>query len=776
MKHELLAPAGSLDALKAAIAAGADAIYLGAASHGARASVGFDDETLQAAIKLAHLYGRRVYVTVNTLVKPNEMEGVRNLLARLVLLRADAVIVQDLGLVRLIKREFPGLCVHASTQMSIHNAAGARFLKKLGVSRVVLARECGLEDIQLTAGTGIETEVFVHGAMCVSVSGQCQFSSQIGGRSGDRGECAPPCRLQYTYKDKSGALLSMHDMNTLAHLPDLIQAGVGSFKIEGRLKRPEYVFIVTAIYRKALDRAIKGLPLGDLAEEEKALAQIFSRGFTAGHIASEQDSSLIGHERVSHLGIPHGQILSFQQRDGFVLAQARMNLPLNNGDGLQIRGREDIDLIYSGPPIPMCQVATLRLRQAPVIGERVYRLQDEDQLEAARRQAQIMPALPIQAELTLNVGAPARLCVDAGKTSVTVEGADVQPAMKQPLDRESARKQIQKTGDTPFVLNGFSYINDQPAFLPNAALNALRREALEQLEQAVVAAHALQETAPAAMNLEDVERTAGQVQKLYGIINIGDDEKAYRNAGLEQVIYYSENYRQGQLEGILGQIAPGSVLLLPRQIRDLDLQRVVQLANDRNIYLMADNISQLGLENSGITLCGEGIPVWNEGTLQMLARKGIKTAVLSRELSANEIEQLPKDIIELVLPVYGRNQLMQLNHCPERTRLGLSKSKTGCTLCQRGQGLKGQAMVDRYNCAYPLSPTRFDHSCLIDLHHNKAQHLSTLAPAMSWLMDLRLTEKEEALDIIRHYDALRQGRPIEPNIQAEPGRFLVGVE
>lgn len=222
MKPEILAPAGSMEALRAALAAGADAVYLGASLFGARVNAGFDDQALQAAVNLAHLHGRRIYVTVNTLLKQNELQDVRRLLRRLVELRVDALIVQDLGLTRLIKAEFPGLCVHGSTQMSVHNAFGARVLQDLGISRVVLARECSLTDIRAVADTGIETEIFVHGAMCVSVSGQCLLSSQIGGRSGNRGRCAQPCRLQYTYKQHTGALLSMRDMNTLEHIPTLL--------------------------------------------------------------------------------------------------------------------------------------------------------------------------------------------------------------------------------------------------------------------------------------------------------------------------------------------------------------------------------------------------------------------------------------------------------------------------------------------------------------------------------------------------------------------------
>ena len=203
---ELLAPAGSYEAAMAALCNGADAIYLGAAAFGARASAGFSQQELKQVIDLYHFYGRRVYVTVNTLVKQREMDGVRDTLRMLSDLRADAVLVQDLGVLSLIAREFPHLCVHASTQMALHNAAGARLARSLGMRRVVLARECTLDAIRAVADTGVETEVFVHGAQCVCVSGQCRYSGLIGGRSGNRGRCAQPCRLDFKSHGRGYAL------------------------------------------------------------------------------------------------------------------------------------------------------------------------------------------------------------------------------------------------------------------------------------------------------------------------------------------------------------------------------------------------------------------------------------------------------------------------------------------------------------------------------------------------------------------------------------------
>lgn len=255
-KVELLAPAGNFDALKGAIKAGADAVYLGGELYGARAYAdNFTQDEICTGIHLAHVFGRKIYLTVNTLVKEKELDGLYNFLLPLYESGLDGVIVQDLGALRYIREHFPRLALHASTQMTITGCGGAEFVKKEGVSRIVPARELSLEEIKkIKRETGMEIETFVHGAMCYCYSGQCLFSSILGGRSGNRGRCAQPCRLPYEIQgEKRSYPLSMRDMCTISILPELIEAGIDSFKIEGRMKKPAYAAGVTAIYRKYID-------------------------------------------------------------------------------------------------------------------------------------------------------------------------------------------------------------------------------------------------------------------------------------------------------------------------------------------------------------------------------------------------------------------------------------------------------------------------------------------------------------------------------------------
>lgn len=285
---ELLAPAGDMQCLYAAVEAGANAVYVGGHSFGARAyAKNFDTDELSYAVRYCHIHGVKLYVTVNTLVYDKEMHELSDYVAMLWRIGVDAVITADLGVIREIKRRVPGLPVHASTQMSVHNTYGADVAAKLGCERVVLARELSYGNIvSVTEKCGIETEVFLHGALCVCHSGQCLMSSLVGGRSGNRGECAQPCRLPYGEKYP----LSLSDLSLANHIKELIATGVASLKIEGRMKSPEYVYTVTGIYRKLLDEGRNANK-----SEEAELRRVFSRGgFTDGYFKGEKFGSMTG--------------------------------------------------------------------------------------------------------------------------------------------------------------------------------------------------------------------------------------------------------------------------------------------------------------------------------------------------------------------------------------------------------------------------------------------------------------------------------------------------
>ena len=317
---EVLAPAGSYDSFRAALTAGADAVYAGGPHFGARAyAENFTEEQLLEAIDEAHLHGRRFYLTVNTLVKDQELPQLYRYLEPLYRGGLDAVIVQDTGVFQVVRTCFPDLDIHASTQMTITGAEGARFLKECGAVRAVPARELSLEEIRhMKQAAGMEIECFVHGALCYCYSGQCLLSSLIGGRSGNRGQCAQPCRLHYASGGKKGYLLSLKDICTLELIPDLIDAGIDSFKIEGRMKRPEYVAGVTSMYRKYVDLYQKsGRERFRVSEEDQEmLLDLYNRGgFHTGYYQQKNGRDMIASDRPNHAGAPAVKVMDQKGRE-----------------------------------------------------------------------------------------------------------------------------------------------------------------------------------------------------------------------------------------------------------------------------------------------------------------------------------------------------------------------------------------------------------------------------------------------------------------------------
>ena len=333
---EILAPAGSMDSLKAAVAAGADAVYTGGMMFGARAYANnLSEDELLEAIDFVHLHGKKLYLTVNTLLKEQELE--EKLYAYLhpyYRQGLDAVIVQDIGVLRFIRKTFPDLPVHASTQMTITGVDGAKLLEKEGVTRVVTARELGIEEVRKIAEeTDLEIESFVHGALCYCYSGQCLFSSFLGGRSGNRGQCAQPCRLLYQAEgdDKSRYLLSLKDICTLDLIPEMVEAGIDSFKIEGRMKKPEYVAAVAHLYRKytdlyleLLERAPEGTDPEVFAKQKfrveeadrSVLLDLYNRGgFHTGYYHTQNGREMVSLDRPNHAGIPAVKVLKKSGRN-----------------------------------------------------------------------------------------------------------------------------------------------------------------------------------------------------------------------------------------------------------------------------------------------------------------------------------------------------------------------------------------------------------------------------------------------------------------------------
>ena len=773
-EFELLSPAGSIDALKAAFANGADAVYLGAAAFGARSSAGFSEDALKEALRIAHLRRKKIYVTVNILIKERELADVRRTLSLLSFWGADAVLVQDLGVMKICREEFPQLPVHASTQMAIHNARGVRWLRDMGAARAVMARECSLDALRQAAKAGLEIEAFCHGALCVGCSGQCLFSSMIGGRSGNRGRCAQPCRLPYQYQGKTGAFLSPRDLCARNELQQMADAGVYSFKIEGRLKRPEYVAVVTRAYRKALDSVMEGRfsPM-DEAEKE-SLTQIFSRGgFTLGYAGGQQDAAIIDPSRVTPSGIPIGQVQRVYRKGAALLADVKLNKTLHNGDGIEIGTQA---LIYSGPEAAAGGVAALRLRDTVKTGETVRRTEDESQLAAARETYEgdglnrALP-LPFDAELTAFPGAPLRLTVTDGESTAAAEGDRCEPAQKKALDEDSARRSLEKTGGTPFALRHLT-VRTENAFVPSAALNALRRDALAQLAEKRIAAQP-RACAPRG-SFVSPERHIPAPRLL---VKTGDFSLIgpLLSAGADEVLFQPRDWRPQYLTPLLAMIPQGARLCLPSQCAQSTLQAILQEVHSRGVPLCLSSPGQIGLD----TMAGEGIPVMNGEAMRLLGSQGCESVTLSRELKKEEILDLPRNVCEIILPVYGRTRLMLLNHCPMRTALGLKGGREACEMCAQGKGAAGTCFTDRTGAAEPLFPMRLPEGCVIELMAARPVHLAAHLngmPPLSWLLTFTDEDAQTQLALTRGYRALQRGENAPmPDVAGTPGRFLDGV-
>ncbi len=499
---ELLAPAGGPDALVAAVNNGADAVYLGLGELNARRSAAnFDLESLAEAARFAHLRDARVYLTANVVVLPQEIGPALTMIADAWAAGVDAVIVQDLGLLRALRTSLPEVRIHASTQIDAMNPDGVQALAEAGVSRVTLARELSIDGIAACAATGIEVESFVHGAICYCYSGQCLMSSMIGRRSANRGMCAQPCRLTYDLLDLDGEvvatpgryMLSPKDLAGIAHLPGLIGAGVRALKIEGRMKSPEYVAVVTGVYRSALDRALARPGEYRVTPSEwEMLEEAFNRGFTHGYLTDERGESLMSYTRPNNRGVLIGRVAATSPGT----ASIGLERALDPADTLEVWTRSGRfaqtagALTVDGSAVasaPAGSVVTLATERAVSAGDRVFRVANDALLHAARRTF-TGPAVAdhrstsVRFAVRVRVGEPLRLVARAGEATAEAEGPVVTVARTKAITADEIVEHVGRLGGSGYRAQDWDIDLDAAAGLGFSALHAARRAALERLD------------------------------------------------------------------------------------------------------------------------------------------------------------------------------------------------------------------------------------------------------------------------------------------------------
>ncbi len=507
---ELLSPVGDFECLQAAVQNGADSVYLGGSAFNARASASnFDNDNLKKAIRYAKLRNIKINFALNTLVKDDEFNDAIKLAEYVYSLGADAIIVQDLGLAKYIINNMPKMNVHGSTQMTIHNLQGVLALEKLGFKRVVLSRELSLSEIEyICNNSNIEIEVFTHGALCISYSGQCLFSSTIGARSGNRGRCAQPCRLPYELIDEEnnsldkGYLLSPRDLCSLEYIPDLIKAGVTSFKIEGRMKTPEYVAVVTSIYRKYIDLALSDKDYKVDKEDIKRLMQVFNRGgFSTGNLNDEENLNYVYKEKPNNMGLYVGNVSSFNKNKGLITFKTSETLSIGDSISLEKESHKYTvtELMKNKQNIEKANIGDLitigRMKGNISLGDKIYKLSSKSLSKSISEYYKSEhKKAPLSCAITIKKGHPLTLKVKSLDDGIyssmeVIKEIDVTPidAISNPISKERIIEQLSKTTDTPFEFTKIEVDLDDNTYLPKiSAINSLRRDCLQELENLAI--------------------------------------------------------------------------------------------------------------------------------------------------------------------------------------------------------------------------------------------------------------------------------------------------
>ena len=751
-KLELLAPAGSWEALEAAVNAGADAVYMGGKSFGARAyASNFDKEEMAKAVYFAHMHHVRIYITVNTLVDDSELEELADYLMFLNNVGVDGIIVQDLGVIRLAREIVPELPLHASTQMTITNSSGVDFAVAAGMERSVLARELSLKEIEAACSRGTEIETFIHGALCVCYSGQCLMSSLIGGRSGNRGRCAQPCRLPYRLlnskgddmlegKDAGQYLLSPKDMNTLEILPQLIESGVVSYKIEGRMKRPEYVAIVVDAYRRAMDSYIAGdysVPAEDFANIE----QIFNRDFTTAYMVNRPGREMMSDRRPNNRGVLVGRVLKLdKQRNKAVI---KLDKELHLGDGLEfwvtVGGRVGTtvtEMLSKGESVSSAaygEQVTIDVPKGVRLNDRVFRTLDSKLMSYAQQffGPDAKKRIAVDAVVTAHVGQPMTVTLTDEDGNVGYGETDfiVEEARKRALDYAVVHKQLDRMGTTEYFLNSLNVELDDNVMVPMSEMNEARRMACEALDAARLEAFAPARK-PVHKHNESFVPNAKKRTHDGAVLTVHCDSlgkvNAALQAGAERILFggdcfthiplSDDDYRKAT--NMVRKAGRQLAFATPRIVKEAQLKyfdRLFALWSELEpdfVYISNNGLWSIAVKHGLKPVADMSLNIFNYQSLEFWKEQGAVGAVISSEMTMGQVEHLASvSPVPIECMIQGRLEMMVSEYCVGGSFLG-DLHKGACKFnCSESLFLE-----DRKDAKFPIATDQFCRMHVLNAH------------------------------------------------------------
>lgn len=703
---ELLSPVGDFECLKSAVQNGADAVYLGASSFSARAKAkNFDNSELIEAIKYAKLRNVSVHLALNTLIKNEEFEDAVNLAINAYNIGVDAIIVQDLGLASYLLKNYPQIPLHASTQMTVHNLDGVKQLEKMGFKRIVLSRELSLKDIEyIRKNTNVELEVFIHGALCISYSGQCLLSSMIGGRSGNRGLCAQPCRLPYELYENNnlldkGYLLSPRDNCAIEYLPELIKLGINSFKIEGRMKTPYYVGVVTRIYRKYIDFILNNINLEvetlkelineninipnkdtNLSDKEE-LMQVFNRGgFSTGHFNFSGNKNLIFKEKPNNMGFFLGTITHINENKGHLTIKLENTISVGDKISINNESYTISELMINNKNFESVQKGNIvkigRMKGKLSIGDKIYRIETEKlnkSISPTFKEDKNFKKINIFGEINIKNNTPISLKVwseekfyNGLEFSIT---SNMLPliAQNKPISKEKIIEQLNKTGNTEFEFKNIKVNLDNNLFIQLSVLNDLRRSALLGLENLVLKNYTHTLPNVSLNNFNNINNEfSNSISLLLNILDINYDYTNLKN--IDKLYIPLKYFYDSKFEEILTNLTNhfNTYVYMPHIIKDINLRDFAFLEKFKIYGFVISNISQIEiLSKYNLELIGNfNLNIFNNYSVETLKEFNLSTNTISPELDRFELlDIVKKSSLKSELIVYGKIPVMTNNYC-----------------------------------------------------------------------------------------------------------------